>query len=39
IQNHVKLICQFSTADIRDLLRFIIFEYLYQRHGLTLSNK
>ncbi|CAF4791832.1 unnamed protein product [Rotaria sp. Silwood2] len=25
MQNHVKLICQFSTTDIRDLLRFIIF--------------
>ncbi|CAF4814868.1 unnamed protein product [Rotaria sp. Silwood2] len=25
IQNHVKLICQFSITDIRDLLRFIIF--------------
>ncbi|CAF3263453.1 unnamed protein product, partial [Rotaria sp. Silwood2] len=77
IQNHVELTCQFSTGDICDLLRFIIFiseiiyinifqkkksflncerdqiiscctlsktlllifEYLYQRHGLTLSNK
>ncbi|CAF4702551.1 unnamed protein product [Rotaria sp. Silwood2] len=25
IRNHVKLLCQFSTTDIRDLLRFIIF--------------
>ncbi|CAF4999560.1 unnamed protein product [Rotaria sp. Silwood1] len=76
IQNHVELTCQFSTGDIHDLLRFIIFiseiiyinifqkkksflscetdqiiscctlskillsiiEYIYQRHGLTISN-
>ncbi|CAF1465667.1 unnamed protein product [Rotaria sp. Silwood1] len=25
IQNHVELTCQFSTGDIHDLLRFIIF--------------
>ncbi|CAF3963032.1 unnamed protein product [Rotaria sp. Silwood1] len=24
VQNHVELTCQFSTGDIRDLLRFII---------------
>ncbi|CAF1558538.1 unnamed protein product, partial [Rotaria sp. Silwood1] len=76
IQNYVELTCQFSTGDIHDLLRFIIFiseiiyinifkkkasflscetdqiiscctlpktllsifEYIYQRHGLTISN-
>ncbi|CAF1443650.1 unnamed protein product [Rotaria sp. Silwood1] len=76
IQNHVELTCQFSTGDIHDLLRFIIFiseiiyinifkkkasflscetdqiiscctlskillsifEYIYQRHDLTISN-